>query len=260
MREKQLCLFNKQFLEYHREELSSVPGEHMKPLVFGTNFKYAFGNANYSTSHYYEKDLECFENIISSIKSINIFTGVQFLKIVDLKELKKEKQASVTNNHYLLKENIEYHLRLYQTAPTLLTERMKEPNDIYISSDSKYINVIQGKKRAVGKYDVLSYIFRTNLNSAAAKTFIEVHHKTKHEDEQFIEPSFSVPIKIDYKTSNILKNILYLVLYGVLYFSPQTLKFIEIIPADIIKDLAIVGFTVVVINFKNELQNLFKRS
>lgn len=259
-RDKQITSFNEKVFEYHREEFTKSPGQHMKPLVFGTNFSYEFGNVNFSTTDYYEQDLERFENIISCIKNIELYKGVQFLKIIDLKESKKGIPAPVTDNKYLLREDAEYHLRLYQRAPTLLIEQMKGPNDIAISSDSKYINIIQGKKRAVGKYDILPYSFRTAMNSATANTFIEIHHKTKFEDEQFIEPSFSLPIKINYSTNGLLINIFFIILFSGVYLYPQLIRSTTINTVDLIKDLSVVGFAASVIDLKNKLIDFTKRS
>ncbi len=259
-REKQVSTFNNEFFEHHRELLSKSPGQDMKPLVFGTNFSYKFGNANFSTTDDYERDLERFESIISCIKNIEFFKDVQFLKIVDLKELKKGSPVPIKDHHYLLTEDVEYHLRIYQTMPTYLPEKMKEPNDISIFSDSKYINIIQGKKRAVGKYDVLSYRFRTAMNSASARTFLEVHHKTKHKDDQFIEPSFSVPIKIDYSTNKFFIDIFFIFLFSVVYLYPYLIRSTTINTADLIKDLAVIGFAAAVIDLKNRLVDLTKRS
>lgn len=257
-REKQVASFNSEFFDHHREQLSKSPGLDMKPLVFGTNFCFKFGNTNFSTTKDYEQDLERFENIISCIENIEFFKDVQFLKIVDLKEIKKEKSVPVDAHHYLLREDVEYQLRIYQTMPTYSPEKMKEPNDISISSDSKYINIIQGKKRAVGKYDVLPYIFRTALKSAAASTFLEVHHKTKHRDDQFIEPSFNMPIKIAYSTNRFLINILYISLFLGVYLYPQVLRFVTD-SAELIKDLVVAGFAVTVMDLKNKLIDLTKR-
>ena len=259
-REKQILSFNEQFFEYHRDKIAKNPNQHIKPLVFGTNFKFELINANYSATDYYEQDLERFENIISCIQSIDIFNGVQFLKIVDLTKMKDGIPADVKDCHYLLNEGVEYKLRIYQTAPTLLLYNMKEPNDISISSDSKYVNVIQGKKRAVGKYDVLSYIFRTTVNSAAAKTFIEVHFRTKHEDEPFIEPSFNIPVKIAVTINKFLINIFLLILFGIIYLCPQILRFSTIDALVLIKDVAIVGFAAAVIDLKIKLAELIKRT
>jgi len=259
-REIQIETFNATFLKYHREQLSNVPEQHMKPLVFGSNFKLELGNANYSATDHDEKDLERFQNIISCIKSIDIFNGVQFLKIIKLFELKSQEPVFVKNHHYPIKERIDYILQIYQIAPTLSLENMREPNDISISSDSKYINVIEGKKRAVGKYDVLSYIFRTNPNSASAKTYLEILFKTKHEDEPFIEPSFNVPIEIVYTASKLLITILIFVSSIGLYLYPHILRSTILDSPEIIKDIALVSITVAIVELKTVFINFIKKS
>jgi len=260
MRGNQLDSYNTMFHEHHGEKLASLPDNPMKPLVFTTDFLFQFRNENISTSDYYEVDLERFENIVSCIKDIEFFKGAQFIKVVDITEVKKKKAALVTDYNYLLSEDKEYNLRLYQTAPTISNSEVQSPNDISISSDAKYISIIRGKRRAVGRYDVLTFIFRTAYNSSSARTFIEVFCKVKQSDEQFIDPSFNLPVTISFTFNKLLKNTLYILLFIGVYLYAQTLRAVSSIAIDALKDVAVVGFAAAIIDLKNKLLELSKRS
>jgi len=260
LRGNQLDSYNAKFHQHHGEKFASLPSNPMKPLVFTTDFLFQFRNKNISTSDYYEVDLERFENIVSCIKDIEFFKGVQFLKVVDLTEVKKQKHAFVTDYNYLLSEDMEYNLRLYQTAPTISITDIQTPNDISISSDAKHINIIRGKRRAVGRYDVITFVFRTAYNSSSARTFIEVFYKLKQSGEQFIEPSFILPVTIEFTFNKLLKNIIIISLFIGVYLYAQTLRAVSSIVIDSLKDVAVVGFAAAIIDLKNKLLELSKRS
>ena len=164
VRKEQLECYRKEFSKYHTDLCNNRPDTDMNPLVFGSNFEHDFVNKHYDALETTMKDLEVFQNIIDTIKGLSFFTAVTFTKIIQLRQANNSNIVPIVDGRYILKEETDYEFSIFQTAPTLSLKEVLTPNDIEIFSDAKYVSIIKGKQRAVGKYDIFNMLFRTNIN------------------------------------------------------------------------------------------------
>jgi hypothetical protein len=251
-RNEQIERFNGGFVDYHDFSDINIAQQDMKPLVFGSNFEHTFTNQNFQSDDAYEKVLEKFQNIIEIVKEIHFYKGVEFIKIINLKEKNSGALVNIKNGYYELKELTDYVFSVYQVLPTKPERDTDQPRDISISSDNKYINIIKGKQRLVGSYDILNFIFRVNPNTAGVKTFIDINHHIKLGEEKFYEPNTSIAVNVKQAGEKYLLRMLLFSFACLLYFFPQLIsKISSLLDTDMSKDISIiiVSYLFVVMRF-----------
>lgn len=261
-RVSQLDEYQRRFLEYHDGQLlNNKPNADMSPLVFGSSFNIDFVNNHFDTQDSCYKDLETFRNTIDLIKNIKFFESVIFTKIIYIRVKNTTNAPNVVNGAYNLKEDTDYEISIYQTAPMLTYNKDELPNDISINVDSKYISVIKGKQRIVGKYDIINLIFRTNTNTAGAGSFIDIAYKLKSDQaaEKYIDPNISLPISITFKYRGIINRIIALFAFIVLYLYAYIFKAFSESYACIIRDISLVSVAVIIFDFKSKFIDYIKR-
>jgi hypothetical protein len=210
LRINQIKKFNEEFTASHAKDISNKAGEDMTPLCLLSNYEPAIQNQSSSLE---EREFEQWGNVIEAIKDIKLYEDVEFIKLVDILSkkpkflgsyIKSEKfkrfiktgpdKASVQNNSFIFKENLDYEIRVYQYIPNRKKESVTR--DIKMVVDDKYISPIRGQQRAVGKYDVITFLLRTNPHSGGRRSFIDIEHVTKAEAAPSIEPKIYFPVFI----------------------------------------------------------------
>ncbi len=256
-RTKQITQFNDSFKSFHESEFKdNIPGKDMKPLVFLTNFAPTINNEHVQFTNPLENELERWGNIISIIKNIKFYENVEFIKILDIVPMKKrDEEVQVKENYLFVQEDGDYKLRIFQLKPKGSVERI-EPKDIEVRSDDKYISVIRNKQRAVGKYDVLSFVFRVHAGSGGQRSYLDVLHAPKTEAAQYIAPTLYLPVAIQGKRKLMVIRILFAFVLVSFYLFPEAISFIS--DHRIVKDFAMVLFTISVIDILKEIRDLFK--
>lgn len=259
VRKEQLEFYRKEFSNYHTDLRNNRPDTDMDPLVFGSNFEHDFVNKHFDALETTMKDLEVFQNIIDTIKGLSFFTAVTFTKIIQLRQANNSNIVPIVDGRYILKEETDYEFSIFQTAPTLSLKEVLTPNDIEIFSDAKYVSIIKGKQRAVGKYDIFNMLFRTNINTAGVNSFIDIRYRLKPGADQYIEPNLSIPVSIKLRYRSIFWRVCILVASISLYFYSYLVKSLMGIPLDVLKDVTLVTVAVVVFDLKTKLIDFFKR-
>lgn len=259
VRIEQLENYSSGYLKYHTDLKNNTPNNDMLPLVYGSNYEYEFNNNHYDADSNITKELESFQNIVDTIKDISFFKTVTFTKIIHLKQSNSNDFADISNGYYNLKEEMDYELSIYQTAPTITMEDMLTPNDIELKADSKYISIIKGKQRAVGKYDIINFLIRTNINTAGASSFLDVSYKLKPDADQYIDPNLSLPIIIHSRWSKLFWRMLVLLASIIVYLYAYIFKSFKGIPLDILKDISVITTAVVIFDLKNKWIEYIKR-
>lgn len=259
VRNDQLREYREGFYRYHTDIKDNHPDMDMRPLVFGSNYQFNFVNQHFDTDEPVMKEFEVFENIISTIKDITFFKSVTFTKIISLEYVNSKGHITVSDGKYQIKEESDYILKLYQTTPTLDLDCVQIPNDIELKSDAKYITVIKGKQRAVGKYDVIEMMFRTNMNTAGANTSLDICYKLKPGAEQYIDPNINLPLHINHRHRSILIRILVLIVAILIYLYSYMIKMLKDVPLDYVKHITVITVAIVIFDLKNKLIDYFKR-
>jgi len=255
-RSTQLTNFNKEFAEFHGSKfISNEPGKDMKPLVLLSGFKPEIVNQHYGTNDPMDREYEQWGNIVTLTRNIKFYEGVEFIKLIGAEPMKLDSGESYFKNGYLyVKAGDDYKLMVLQHVPKGGQEK-SEPRDIEVKSDNKYIEILRNKARAVGKYDVLTFIFRVRTKSGGHDSFIDIIHTPKTENQQYIEPKLYIPIRINRQLKKlIIKSALcgiFTFAYFFIHFHPQTsLGFL----GTFLKDLSLIGITVIIIELLKEIK------
>jgi hypothetical protein len=267
IKSNQLADFNSKFKEFHKSKIiSNNPGEHMRPLVLLTRFELNIKNEHYISSDIEGREFEQWGNIVTLTTHINFYDGVEFIKLIKAEPMKLNGRKSYFKNDFLyLKECEDYNLMILQLVPKggLVKPR---PRDILVKSDSKYIEILRNRARAVGKYDVLTFLFRVRANTGGHNSFLDIEHIPKTEAEQYIEPKLYIPIRINKSSLKLLIKFALFILFtfGYILFNihlPTSLVFLKNLPTllGFLKDSSLIGVTIIIIELLKEIRGFLRQ-
>ncbi len=260
LQEGQIDKFNRDFLVAHDSIIKNNESKiDMKPLVLLSNFNPDIMNNNKEYDDGIEKECEQWGNIITFIKEIKFYQNVEFIKIIDTYDVKcPDKKVNIEHNALVVTEGKDYHLRILQITKRLI-EVNESPRDIALKTDNKYISLIRDRQRAVGKYDILIFMFRINPWSGNTRSFIDIIHEVETEAEQYTEPTLHIPIKIESRPRKILINIIIFLIFMSVYIFPNIVQLIFDLKERLIKDISIVIIAVTIIGFFKIIRNWKKK-
>jgi len=232
--------FNRAFHSYHPEN-SSAPREGIEPSVFLSGIGSELERATFD-------DFDNWGNVVNAVGTVKAYEAVEFLKIVGTTSLDKN-PAKIHERHYELQPNAVYEMRLFQFIPNP-GEGELEPHDIELNTSSKQIMVLQERQRAVGKYDMLRFVFRVEDLRHGESSFIEVLHKPHPKSSGFALPSLYLPvvIKRGWRSANIIRFLVTATAL-VFTFSPDFFGLIKI-DAEWVRSLAIVLFVLTIMGWR----------
>jgi len=257
-RRKQIAKINEDFPQYHSTTFkNNIGSKDMSPLVLLSNFSFDVKNDHYCSSDKVEMEHEQWGNIATIIKNMSFFDGVEFIRILDVIPMSNDASAAnFKDNSLYLREGCDYKLRILQLVP-MGGKQKTEPRDITITSDGRYISVVRGKERAVGKYDVLTFVFRTNARSGGYNSFIDIEHTPISEGRQYIEPKLYIPVviekSIDMAVMKVCLGLIFGALYVLLNVYPQSNWFL-------LKDLVVIAAAISIHELLYEIRGFFKRN
>lgn len=258
LRNNQLEEFNKNFIEFHKTEfINNEPGKHMKPLVLLSNFGPEIKNQNHPSLDALHQENERWINVISTVKNIKLYEDVEFIKIVDISLMKRPaKKADFISNAIEVKEYEDYKLRLLQHIPKETETKKSEPRNIELRGDDKYLRIIRGKQRAVGKYDILTFIFRTSPESGGNNSFLDIELTLKPEAKPYMESKLYLPVVIKRKFGKmiikLLLAVLFISIFLIIHFHPSSsLQFL--------RDIALIGITIIIMELLSTLKGFLRR-
>lgn len=267
VKSNQLADFNSKFMEFHASKIiSNEPGENMRPLVLFTRFEPVIKNEHYSSLDVEEREFEQWGNIVTLTRNIKFYEGVEFIKLIKAEPMKLNGYKSYFKNEFLyLKEGEDYNLMILQLVPKGGIVKPR-PREILVKSDNKYIKILRNRARAVGKYDVLTFLFRVRANTGGHNSFLDIEHTPKAEAEQYIEPKLYIPIRINKSTLKLLiKSVLFLIITsGYILFHihlPPSLDFLKNLPTllGFLKDASLIGVTIIIIELLKEIRGFLRQ-
>ena len=259
-REAQLKGFNDSFSEFNNSVISTNdPGQNMKPLVFLSNYNINMRNEHMSSS--IAEDTESWGNTLANLEPVPFYTDVQFLRLVDVTPSdEKAGYAQFRDGKLFVREGADYTIRIAQMVPHLSGDSVL-PSDITITGDDKAISILRGSQRAVGKYDILTFIIRTNMNTPSKATFLDLRYRPKVTATDVGEPRLIIPVSILRSRYLLLRRAIWLSVFVLAYcvlmipalIKPET--FIsEYTP--VIRDVSLVGISVSLFGLLNELKRV----
>jgi hypothetical protein len=288
LRTKQLDEFNTALTDFHKDELvTNQPGKDMKPIVLLSNFELVMKNGHPSSANALLRENERWVNVISTVKSIKLYEDIEFVKIIEVISMKKSNHtnvhrhnnsrlhnvyykivdvlsmikkdytaANVKDNSLVVSEYEDYKLKLLQYIPTESRQERHKPRDIELKGDDKYVRIIRGRQRAVGKYDVLTYIFRTLPDSGGTKSFLDLEMTLKPGTEPYMESKIFIPIFIKIKIGKVILKLslaaVFVSVFLAIHFHPNS-----VLP--FLKDVALIGVTIIVMELFMELKGFLRR-
>ena len=245
VRDEQYMDFRRRFDEFHPDiAQANRPNNHLSPLVFLSNFSPDLRNEKYVKQVDEDPESTRWINIVSSTTSLEYFQNVEFLRILSLSDHSKNGASpEMTQGSWSLKEGHTYTLKVVQFIPHATGSR-NNPNDIKIKADEAVVKVVRGEQRAVGKYDILSFVLRVHPTVRQTFSLIDLEYSPNADLLEKIEPRISIPIQIQRSLKPIGWRILWAVFFLGLYLFPFAFSNAEFSLTEISGDVAIIGLAI----------------
>jgi hypothetical protein len=165
--------FNKTFAGFH-SEIVGQPGQHFAPSVFRSRVGQQAGRTEF-------QNLRNWGDVLNLLAGSQVFQNVEFLKMLDVKE-GLEKDVAPRFGAYELRRGRTYTLRVFQIVPNPSPGSSSSyPHDIQLNSFSEQIQILRRPQRAVGKYDVLSFVFKVADVPYGEQTALELRQLAPEE-------------------------------------------------------------------------------
>jgi len=133
------------------------------------------------------EDLTAWGNSVAAVTTANIYERAEFLKILGLFDL-KDRPSAVHEEHYVVRSNTVYQLRVFQYVPVPGTAPTVTPHDIDLATFSDHFVQLRPKQRAVGKYDMLIFVLKTRRLPPRERSAIEIPHNPAPEGSGVYAP------------------------------------------------------------------------
>jgi hypothetical protein len=157
-RDEQVGEFNRDWEAEHPEYASSnVAGGHMRPLVLRSKYWPKIDNP-YLPSDHEAREFSSWSNLCELVAKLPIYTSMEFLRVIDLREERSDTVVAPYGRRYRLRSGLIYELRVAQQI--FRASDTVRPHDVSFETDGHALKSLTRKRRAVGKYDVLSFRFR----------------------------------------------------------------------------------------------------
>lgn len=261
----QIVTFNNEFLDAKSTlKNTNQPGADMKPLLFKTGYYPTFiDNVNSTASGIQDIEAERWGNLLACINNISFFSGVEFLRIVTIRELNKPtKTASIKDDAYIFDPGKSYEVLVAQYRIGGIGNGAT-PRDIELIGDGSSIIPVRAKERAVGKYDILSLVLRLDRTAKTKKTFFDIKFTPLAQATAYVNPVIHVPVIISPPLITLGVKLFLAVFLIIVYFVPNALTtFTALMPATILQisaatfthDLTYLALTVTMLDLINELK------
>lgn len=201
-------------------QTTNQPGGHMKPLVFKSGYDPLLSNFNSKATEFAARDNERWANLLSLIRDIDFYDDAEFLRIVQVSEQGwPNRRPPVKDHSYLLKRSLNYEIVVAQYRPSGLKSQT-EPRDIELQCDNKNIISVRPSQRAVGKYDILSFVLRIDGDTKVKKSFFDLKFTPTGKSVPYVNPLIQVPVEIASPMRLLALKALLTASLAALYFFP----------------------------------------
>jgi hypothetical protein len=120
-------------------------------------------------------DLTLWGNSVTAVTTAEIYERAEFLKVLGLFDLQGD-ASPVDDEHYVIRANTVYQLRVFQYVPVPGDAPTVLPHDIDVVTFSDHFVQLRPKQRAVGKYDMLIFVLKTRRLPPRERSAIEIPH------------------------------------------------------------------------------------
>lgn len=197
-------------------------------------------------------DLSHWGNAVAAVSSAAIYEKVEFLKVVDIRTFDGV-AAPLRGEHFEVAPDTVYALHVFQTIPRV-GDGQVEPHDITLQTFPDHIATLRGTQRAVGKYDMLTFVLKVKELPPGERTSIEIPYSPHPERGKYAPTSLYIPMIVRPKSR--LRSVLRLGIVATaltFMFGPQLLPGNE----ETIRNVATVVFVLVVAGTPHLLKALW---
>ncbi len=195
-RHSQVNAFNETFQGFHSDVIGQ--GEYgFRTSVMTSESGLTLQRAEYD-------NLTNWGNVLDEAAKASVFRGFEFLKIIDIQD--GVRKLAPNNGIYELLSNKTYTLRIFQFIANPQYARI-QPHDMDLNAFADQLQILRRRQTAVGKYDILTFIFRPGRLGAADQTGLELVpvHDGRFPQAQFQRLYIPVCMKAG-KTESLLRG------------------------------------------------------
>lgn len=165
--EAQVQAFNDTFIAFHPDKLVEKEGKKILELCV------LMSKVGQHVAAVPFEEVTNWGNVVSVIGKAKVFEMAEFLKVLDLKD-GSGRIVKPRKGGFALSEGKTYSLRILQIVPAKPEASKWDPHDIELRAFSEQIKILRAHQRAVGKYDVLTYVIKVASLSAEERTAMEL--------------------------------------------------------------------------------------
>jgi hypothetical protein len=233
-------------LRRFRSGLPGRPGEDlMTPSVFETAAGYTFDQEP-------EDDLTHWGNVVQAVATASVYEKVDFLRVVDLRAVDST-PAPVVDEQYQVSPNTVYLLRVFQQVPNF-GDGLVTPHDLELRAFPDDVASLRSRQRAVGKYDMLTFVLRVLDLRPNDRTSIEIEHERTDERGEDASTSLYIPLIVVPRSRLVdVARLAAIVALVILIFRPDFLPGEE----EVVRNVATVLFVLFVAGLSRTLSALW---
>ena len=199
-------------------------------------------------------DFTAWGNSVQAVATSSIYERAEFLKVLGLFDL-KGRDSSVADEHYIIRSNTVYQLRVFQYVPNPGSASTVTPHDIDVATFPDHFVQLRPKQRAVGLYDVLTFVLKSGRLPPKERSAIEVPHNPAPTGSGSYAPgALYLPVMTTGRSPSV--TILWLLLLAaclVGMFAPATYHAND----TVVRNLATVVFVLIISGWRTTMDALF---
>jgi hypothetical protein len=199
-------------------------------------------------------DFTAWGNSVQAVTISSIYERAEFLKVLGLFDL-KGRGSTVMDEHYVIRSNTVYQLRVFQYVPKPGSASTVTPHDIDLATFADHFVQLRPKQRAVGLYDVLTFVLKSRRLPPKERSAIEIPHNPAPAGSGSYAPgALYLPVMTTGRSPSV--TILWLLLLAaclVGMFAPATYHAND----TVVRNLATVIFVLIISGWRTTMDALF---
>lgn len=199
-------------------------------------------------------DFTAWGNGVEAVITAPIYDKAEFLKVLGLFDL-RGRASPVIDEHYVIRSNTVYQLRVFQYVPAPPGTSTTAPHDIEVVTFTDHFVQLRPKQRAVGLYDELIFVLKSKRLPPKERSAIEIPYNPAPAGTGSYAPrALYLPIITTGRSpAIIILSVVLLIASLIGMFAPKVYHANE----DEVRSLATVIFVLVVSGWRTTMDSLF---
>ena len=155
---------------------TNVGGRDLSPLVLELDASFPD-----STDRNDSEQAKHWDDVVSSLGGLECFKDYSFFRVLGVKDSKKRETPTASyegrgGRAFKLSPAKSYDLQVLQKLPWRLSENesISNPFEVKLTTTGSALALVRDSETVVGKYDVLSFLFRTSETKIEQNTHLEI--------------------------------------------------------------------------------------